>query len=337
LSRKVQIVIACVLATLAVLSVTQKRHAPRSSKVPKRFSHEIAQTPNSASQTVSTAVSNPTSVPISRVAEIRTYEKAKAVDPYFDWKHPIEFYGKVVNQDGTGLPEVSIRLQWTDLSARGSTETNLQTDSDGRFSLKGVKGKALVVFPFKSGFSRQRIDDFGFEFADPSVRSFYKPHSNNPAIFHLFEHGAPEPLIHDKSVSKLVHDGSEHKIGLSGGNGLSLGIFIVKSWAEKRSATRPKPSWRTELRMENADLIVASDTLLFAAPKEGYTETLKWDFVAGSATWQAEIDQDLYFRTRSPVLFGKIHVSYLSWSDAISLEYWINPKGSRSLDPSSKE
>src|SRR6266536_734801 len=38
-------------------------------------------------------------------------------DPKWEWKVPIEFYGRVVNGELSPVPDAKIHFQWTDLSA----------------------------------------------------------------------------------------------------------------------------------------------------------------------------------------------------------------------------
>ncbi len=56
-------------------------------------------------------------------------------DPKFEWKMPINFYGKIIDQSNQPVGGVEIVFQWTDLSDNGTTEQTVLSSADGRFSL----------------------------------------------------------------------------------------------------------------------------------------------------------------------------------------------------------
>jgi hypothetical protein len=66
-------------------------------------------------------------------------------DPDFDWKTPIEFYGKVVDERSTPVPEASVTFLWTDLSTEGSSQRKTLSDERGMFSLKSGRGSRRKI------------------------------------------------------------------------------------------------------------------------------------------------------------------------------------------------
>ena len=49
------------------------------------------------------------------------YWKKREQDRAFEWKTPIEFYGKVLDQDGNPVAGATAGIVWTDLSSKGSS------------------------------------------------------------------------------------------------------------------------------------------------------------------------------------------------------------------------
>ena len=49
------------------------------------------------------------------------YWKKREQDRDFEWKIPIEFYGKVLDQDGNPVVEATADIVWTDMSPDGSS------------------------------------------------------------------------------------------------------------------------------------------------------------------------------------------------------------------------
>jgi hypothetical protein len=87
------------------------------------------------------------------------WKQMKKRDPKFEWKMPINFYGKVLDQANQPVHGASVRFQWTDMSAAGTTEKFTTTDAQGMFSLTGEKGKNLGVYVSKSGYHAVVMDE----------------------------------------------------------------------------------------------------------------------------------------------------------------------------------
>src|SRR5436190_17455788 len=76
-------------------------------------------------------------------------EAKRRIDPEYEWKTPINFFGRVVDENEQPVPGVTIVAQWSDLSANGaSTETRL-SDEEGLFSITAKKGRGITVRVFK--------------------------------------------------------------------------------------------------------------------------------------------------------------------------------------------
>jgi len=71
-------------------------------------------------------------------------------DPKWEWKVPIQFYGKVVDENLSPVRDAKVNFQWTDLS-HGTSEADSVSDVQGNFSLAGVQGKRLFVHVTKPG------------------------------------------------------------------------------------------------------------------------------------------------------------------------------------------
>ena len=73
------------------------------------------------------------------------YWKKREHDRDFEWKSPIEFYGKVVDQNEQPIPGVEVSMNWTDMSPKGTSDAMETTDADGKFSMTGIQGKNFGV------------------------------------------------------------------------------------------------------------------------------------------------------------------------------------------------
>jgi DDE superfamily endonuclease len=54
-------------------------------------------------------------------------------DPQYEWKTPIEFYGKVLDEHGNPVVGATADISWTDMSLNGSSNTQVTSDGAGLF------------------------------------------------------------------------------------------------------------------------------------------------------------------------------------------------------------
>src|SRR6266404_3714259 len=82
-------------------------------------------------------------------AEVR---RRDAEDSTWEWKIPISFYGKAIDERGQPMPGADVHFQWTTLSGKGTSEADTKSDDKGLFSLNNVQGKRLLVRVTKPGY-----------------------------------------------------------------------------------------------------------------------------------------------------------------------------------------
>ncbi|HEY5505270.1 MAG TPA: hypothetical protein VIK28_08940, partial [Sedimentisphaerales bacterium] len=88
---------------------------------------------------------------------------------------PIDFYGKVIDENSNPISEANIGFRWDDLTANDWTRTATTTsDTEGLFSLHGKRGATLTVSVSKTGYYTSSKDADSFYFAFPP---------NNNAIY----------------------------------------------------------------------------------------------------------------------------------------------------------
>ena len=122
----------------------------------------------------------------SREAATRAYIENVRRDPQYEWKMPIRFYGKVIDQYGSPVVRASVCLQWVTLKGtEGVSAAKTTTDAKGLFALENATGKTLSVKITKEGYYdvSRRENQTSFEYANPAETIFYEPNDNSPAIF----------------------------------------------------------------------------------------------------------------------------------------------------------
>jgi hypothetical protein len=260
-----------------------------------------------------------------------------------DWRKPIAFYGKVVDESGKPLGGVEVLLEWNDVSPSGSSRQKQFTDTDGLFSLTGVSGRLLTVKIEKSQYSVVRKDaQFSFEYARQHEPNYHRPDSSRPKLFKMRKLGPGAVLITSKyGVNKNVRlkvprDGQPVLFDLlrrkQGDNG-QISLINTKPVIQKwRSATE----WSLQIKIPDGGLVEHKDEFPFAAPKTGYQPIVEFYFTKESPDWVINFKKQFYIAFGNPRLYGWLNVQTQISTDAIRLEYAINPDGSQYLEPKSE-
>src|SRR5208337_916291 len=73
--------------------------------------------------------------------EHRRQQKDEALHKAQDrWRTPIEFYGKVVDENTNPVADAQVAFDCNDTSAEGTSFYHVQSDANGLFSIRGIQG-----------------------------------------------------------------------------------------------------------------------------------------------------------------------------------------------------
>ena len=326
-----------VAVTLLVAGVALIRHrndkAPLSGTVPKETESPIGANP--ASQSAPPAYGQISLKDHTREEAVKLWLERTERDHKADWKMPIRFYGRVVDQQMVAVPNARVHFQWTDLSSKGSSEADAATDSNGSFTFQGAQGKRLKVLVSKDGYYNSADTSMrSFEFSNPGEEIYYEPDSSHPVVFRLQKKGTGEKLI-SKSVKVITPpDGSVTTVNLNvGGASVADGDLEIQTW--KPSPPRPVSphyDWKAVLKMAGGGFVDAPDEFAFEAPEAGYQGSLEFAMPATSATWNATIEKNIYFEYGTPPKYGRLHFQTSANSRYVFISYVLNPSGSRNLE-----
>lgn len=215
-------------------------------------------------------------------------------DPKFEWKIPIRFYGRVVDQDGIGIEDARVVLSWTNLSPEGSEQRVLQTGRDGYFSLQGVKGKRLLVTEIgKENYVLERTAvPFSFEYAAFFDEFYFEPSRASPIVYRLLRALKPSELLRREGEIDLV-DESMAKIELWDAETLDLDLLDSTGPVERHG------TWLLRVQIAGGGVQCTTDDVMVRAPSEGYASHIDIRHsTAKPARWISIYDGTrLYFRT----------------------------------------
>jgi hypothetical protein len=249
------------------------------------------------------------------------------------WKMPITFYGVVIDQNTNPVPDAQIHFAWTDLSPTRRSETNTQSDANGLFGLSGVTGRGLEVRVSKAGYYASRRGTTAFDYGDN-----YQP-DGNPVLFLLHKHGTGADLITSRygvtpdfpvsaprDGTPVLVDLLHRKFGAEG----QLEIKQVKpEYLDAKKAT----AWRFRMEIKDGGLLEHNDEFPFEAPQNGYQPVVDFDFKLGATNWTTMLSRHYYIAFGQPRRYGWLKVETRIGSGGATLEYAINPDGSRYLEP----
>jgi hypothetical protein len=256
-----------------------------------------------------------------------------------DWQTPIEFYGKVIDQNSNPVVGANIQFGWMETPAKdGERKASTKSDLDGLFSLQGEHGPSLNVSVNKDGYYTSRKDRTGYSYGDLSPGKF-SPSVFDPVIFHLHKKGqgvdlatseygirTDFPILVPRDGNPVNVDLLERKIDASG----DLQISQIKpEIAHLPQAT----NWSFHMNLSDGGLIEENDDFPFTAPDTGYQPTVDLDFEKDSTNWATQFSKDYYIVFGQPQKYGLLHVDANIAQQTIFLKYAINPTGSRNLEP----
>jgi Carboxypeptidase regulatory-like domain len=239
--------------------------ATHRSTTPLPEAHQIPHSPIGAAQRASSASDAMPRGSYQGMNDPRwpIYWEKREQDRDFEWKTPIEFHGKVLDQDGNPVAGAAADIIWTDMSPSGSSHMQVTSDGAGLFSVNNISGKHMTVRVTKDGYLRQTSNGrSAFEFAGFWEPTYYEPDPNNPVIFYLRKKREPAPLLSSKGKFVLTF-GIPSPIPMPTTTAAvsPIKITVFESDAKPRN-------WRAHISVDNGGIVPALEQFPFEAPKK---------------------------------------------------------------------
>lgn len=328
-----------ILLGIALLFLLLKRHSAPSTtgKVfdlnqPNSSSQtEIIQT-NSSKSVTSEIFPNP-SVLLSNQLEQRKIAMEQSLD---EWRTPIEFYGKVVDQTGSSVANARIDFSCNDLSPDGTSFYQTTSDTDGQFSINQIKGKLLTVKVAKDGYYASKRDNDSFYYAGQNEN--FKPDGANPVIFHLQKKGKAVPLIVTDypgfaKIEQVKGDGTPVEIDLLKGAKVAIGKGHLKLefWRDAPQRGVKKFNWKYRISVVGGGLVATDEEYNYIAVEDGYEPSVEIEMPLDKDKWQNEVRRNYYLRLPDGK-YCRIEIYLLARNGVYSVRSFINASGSRNLE-----
>lgn len=267
----------------------------------------------------------------------------KKVDRSFEWKMPISFYGRVIDQDDQPIPDAGVQFVWNDTSPRGTSKAETTSDTTGRFSLLNQKGKGLSVYVTKDGYHTSGgKGGQGFEYAAFFEGIYHRPDPANPVTFRLVKKLDAEPLIARRVAERTTYDRpSYYDLERGALTQQPPAGAALKLTFERSESPQGQPfDWKWKVEAVNGALVETKDEFAQVAPEEGYMPAWETSQAANAQSFRKNGQAKFYVRTTdnrfAMVNVELAHPNLRSVGPRLTVNSFLNPSGSRNLeyDPS---
>lgn len=208
--------------------------------------------------------------------------RLRVEDPAYQWRTPIEFFGKVVDENNVPVSDATVEIEWNGPSklygGDGVGHRTLRSTSNGLFTVTGIQGKGLSVRVSKEGYHiRKSSNNASFEYAGFWEPNFIEPDRNNPIVFHLVKKREAEPTYHlDSRVIVKAPALEAHLDLLSKPVQRAAPSDLFIRITRPPDASHQKPfDWKIEIEGRNgSELAESEEEFMTLAPAEGYQARL---------------------------------------------------------------
>ena len=246
---------------------------------------------------------------------------------------PIEFYGKVIDQNGDPVSEANVDYGAIDKFDANGSNYQGKSDNDGNFSISGIKGAVLTVGVQKGGYYNiHGKSDAAFAYGvGADVTRKEPPTKDNPAIFVLQKRGLADPLIPiDGGQIDVPRTGEPLSIDFATGRP-GHGDLQVETWIGDSSQRRF--DWRYRLSVPGGGLVERKGQFDFEAPLDNYQTSIDVNILANNNQWSARPTRE-YFAKLPDGRYARFSIKFYAGNrNFIVFESYLNPKsGSRNLE-----
>ena len=263
---------------------------------------------------------------------------------------PIAFYGRIIDQRNDPVIGARIHLTLSRYSERlldtldadkMMMEQKISTvaDASGWLSITGKFGSTLRI---------EDIEGEGYLWRNPGFGSFDygtnrsgvpRPYADpsKGIILHTWKKGVTDPVIEIHQRIRLVENQIEYPLNIfstirSEGIG-PVDLLLKIPLAAPDDPTRPLDRWIT-LEAPEGGILETKDVYPYAAPESGYEKAWRKLFQPGGPRPDSEgWSRNYYLKARKGHVYAGLVVKFAQGMDGFEIIGFINPHGSRNLEP----
>ena len=249
---------------------------------------------------------------------------------------PINFWGKVVDEKGNPVPDATVELGTADRPWETGSSYKRTTDSNGLFSITGVKGLSISVDVSKGGYYKTSHSRGQFSYAQPSGNKEPLPMPDKPTVFDLRKMGQVEPLVQVDGFVKVPRNGAPVEISFETGDTVAAGQgdLRVEAWTNDQvKDPGGHYDWRCRISVPNGGLTERKEEFAFEAPANGYRPSDEISMPQTEERWSPQVSRE-YFVKLADGRYARIRFEMVAGGDNFfTINSYLNPKpGSRNLE-----
>ena len=256
---------------------------------------------------------------------------------------PIEFYGRVIDQNGAPVPSAEVKGQviYNTGMAAGVEKPTTLTDANGYFQFKGLNGRTLDFNIVKAGYQFTPEGD-AFDYTRLiAEEKRHHPDPKNPVVVKMWKLQGAESLIQGGRVLNVTPDGAQMRIDFSKGRIVESGGDLIVSLKHDQQTPHASPKqpydWKAVITAVDGGIIEATQRIdnMLSAPEDGYTPSLVIDMPANRQDWTKTVTKNVYAKTSGTLysrLVIRVECSPTQPTSYVQVGWWLNPSGSRNLE-----
>ncbi len=265
---------------------------------------------------------------------------------------PIHFYGLVLDQDNTPIPDVRITL-----SIRTAKEPLpgqigdafdypvVTTDAWGQFAITDAKGALLSVKSLeKPGYeaSAKKINQAYWYWNDP--HAVFHPDTEKPEVFRMWKKAGAERLVRKGIGHAIPYDGTPTGFDLWAGKAVTSGgdlrVTLMRN-PQQIKWGQTHYEWTATIEAVNGGIVESSDEQMYRAPVDGDASKFVVRMAADDQQWTDTKDVTAYLKLRDEKYYGRVELKFMVGADRkvtpFSIVSVINPSGSQNLEYDSSQ
>ncbi|MEM6885979.1 MAG: hypothetical protein AAF571_13205 [Verrucomicrobiota bacterium] len=265
--------------------------------------------------------------------------------------NPFEFYGKVVDENDTPIPNARISYSMLQGHFESGKKGKTTSREDGTFTIQG-KGGAVLIGVGKDGYyPMDNYSSAGFsttmvptpellERTKPPYGGGYDkplPPKDDPAIFVLRKKGEAAELIRTQNRFEMSNAGNPVGFSMETGKKVSPASANIQfeHWGDKaeKDATG-NYDWRFRITVPGGGLIEREGQFDFEAPENGYDQSVEINMPTSlGEDWKNSVNRN-YFVRLADGNYGRMQLRIYGGRrfNLTIQESLVNPSGSRNLE-----
>jgi hypothetical protein len=284
----------------------------------------------------------PAPIAVASATSMQATNAANTINPTIAeaWQKPIDFYGKVVDENTNPVAGASVEFRWDDLTANDWTRTATTTsDAEGLFSLHGEHGATLAVSVSKVDYYASQKDTNSFHYAVPNDNQIYSPDQLSPAVFHLWKKGQGAELVTSQNgmrpdlAVRVPINGDLVSVDLLAKKVVANGDLELSQIKPDRLNLQQATNWSFHISIPTGGFVEEDDAFPFTAPATTYQPAIDFNFVKGEPDWVTQFTKTYYIEFGQPAKYGWLQIDANISQQTVFLRYAINPTGSQNLEP----